>query len=167
MAFPYLLLAAQAAGVASSIYGNEQQNRIGKYGARLDQQSMQLRMEQETLAATQETLQDLTNLRETLASQRAIFAARGQNPGQGTAKAIENKSISAFGAEQQARDINKTFRKSYLESMGRLKRVESEGLRAARGVQLLGQSLNMVDFGSLYGGMNTSTEDAKTKTKSK
>ena len=165
MAYPFLLLAAQAAGIATNIYAQSQQTKIGRQGLAIDQAQLGLRMEQETLAATQDTLTDLTTLQETLASQRAIFGARGQNPGQGTAKSIEQKSVNAYGADANARRINQTFKKSYMESLSRLKRVEQHGLEAQRGVQLLGQSLNMVDFNSLYGmgGMKPTTVKTRTR----
>jgi len=151
MTFPYLLLGAQAAGIATSIFANESQNRIGKAGLGVDRAQLALRMEQETLAATQETLFDLQNLRETLSTQAAIMGARGQRTGVGTAHAITQKSLNAYGQDENARRINKGFRESYLNSMSRLKRIESEGMKAQRGVQLIGQSLNMLDFSSLFG----------------
>ena len=162
MAFPFLLLAAQAAGLAANVYANSQQNKIAGAGGRIDESMLQQRMEQETLAATQETLADLTNLRETLASQRAILGARGQAAGQGTAKSLEQKSIRAYGADAEAKRLNANFRKGYLESVNRLKKVEQSGLKAQRGTQLLGQSLNMVDFNSLYG-LYTDKDKGKAK----
>lgn len=151
MNFSYLLLASQAAGLGASIYGISQQNRIEGAGYRLDEESMQLRMDQERLAATQDTLSSLKELRKNLASQRAILGARGQRAGVGSAKAFEQESTRAFGEEQKTKELNQSFRKTYLESLSRLKRIEQQGNRAQRGMQLLGQSLNMVDFSSLYG----------------
>lgn len=151
MAFPYLLLAAQAAGIGVNLYGSAQQNRIESAGYNINEDQLRLRMDQEQLAFQQESLQSLTMLKETLASQRAILGARGQNPGQGTAKAIEQNSVRKQSVDQQAREINARFKKSYLESMARFSRVEQQGSRAQRGTQLLGQSLNMVDFNTLFG----------------
>jgi len=152
MAFPFILLAAQAAGIGANLYANRAQNRIESKGLALDEESVKLRMKQESLAAQQETLQDLTTLRETLASQRAIAGARGQNPGQGSIKALEQKSVRAQSTDERMRNLNKSFREKYAESLSRLKRIEHQGTKAQRGVQLLGQSINMFDFNSLYGG---------------
>lgn len=152
MAFPFLLLAAQAAGIGANLYANRQQSRIERMGGAIDEQQMKLRMEQEGLVAQQETLYDLKALQETLASQRAIMGARGQNPSQGSAKTIEQASIRAQKEDERVRGLNKGFRKDYMDSLSRLRRIDRAGVKAQRGTQLLGTSLNMFSFNEMFGG---------------
>ncbi len=152
MAFPYLLLAAQAAGVGLNLYANRQQNKIEGLGYNIDEGQLNTRMQQELLVASQQQLSELGNLEETLATQRAMFAARGTNAGQGTARTIMEASSKAYQEDQRARNLNTDFRKNYIESLKRLQRIERAGLKSTRGAQLAQFGLNMFSFNEVFGG---------------
>jgi hypothetical protein len=63
-------------------------------------------MQQTRLASTEQSLINTEQLRYNLSSQRALFAARGQNIGQGTAQRAGQASLKAFGREETARRLN-------------------------------------------------------------
>jgi hypothetical protein len=134
MALPFLLLAAQAGQTA---YGLSQSRRAERrargdigaeqasidqtiqglntsasyvnMGADVDQQMLDLQMQQSRLATTEKALYNNENLRQTLSSQRALFAARGQNIGQGTARTAGTLAEHAHGREETARRLNQSF----------------------------------------------------------
>lgn len=75
-------------------------------GAELDQKMLDVQMQQTRLASTEQSLINNENLRYNLSSQRALFAARGQQLGQGPASAAAQASIRAHGREETARRLN-------------------------------------------------------------
>jgi hypothetical protein len=124
MALQYLLMAAQA---GKMLYGLNRSRRAeretmqefgraeshlneqGAYvnqGAELDQKMLDVQMQQTRLASTEQSLVNTEQLRYNLSSQRALFAARGQNPGQGPAQAATQASLRGFGREETARRLN-------------------------------------------------------------
>lgn len=117
MAFPFMLLATQAAGIGMNLYAR---NKAKKYeemgmqysrmGAQLEANEMGLRMEQEVLASKEQSLISTENLREVLASQRAIFASRGTKAGQGSAHGVQEKSIRTYNADERARKLSLDFK---------------------------------------------------------
>lgn len=156
MAFPFLLLAAQAAGIATNLYAERSQQRFERTGERLTEAQIGLRMNQEQLANTEQTLYQTEQLRETLASQRAIFAARGQSVGSGSARAITEKSMRAFSQDQQARSISQGFRKHQLESNLRLMNIGTQARQSRRAGRRLLQTMQTFDFNSIFGAALTS-----------
>lgn len=152
MAFPYLLLAAQAAGVGLNLYANKQQSKIEGLGYQLEEGQLNVRMQQELLVASQQQLSDLNRLQENMATQRAVFAARGTNPGQGSARTIMEASSKAYQEDERARKLNTDFRKNYIESLKRIQRIEHAGLKSNRAAKQLQSGLNMFSFNEIFGG---------------
>lgn len=173
MAFPFMLLAAQAAGIGANLYSQRRQARAENRA--LDQQAewmdvglgmqmgdLSLEMEQDTLASTEQSLFNMEQLRETMAAQRAIFGARGQMPGVGSANSVANKSINTFNSDESARETNKKINKFKLESKGRLLKINNitgkAGLsnqkamgKSKRQGERLSQGLNMFNFNQVFG----------------
>jgi hypothetical protein len=152
MAFPYLLLATQAAGIGLNLYANKQQNKIEGLGYKLEEGQLNLRMQQELLVASQQQLGDLTRLQENMATQRAVFAARGTNAGQGSARTIMEASGRAYREDERARKLNTDFRRNYIDSLKRLQRIEHAGLKSNRAAKQLQSGLNMFSFNEIFGG---------------
>jgi len=131
---PFMLLAAQAAGIGMSMYAERRAEKFARIGEKLDilgvqhqmqsanlqfenaQRQLDTRMQEEQLAFSQQALFDTERLREVMATQRAIFSARGQMPGVGSAGAITNKSLNAFGADERARNLSKLFAENKIKS---------------------------------------------------
>ena len=73
MAFPYLLLATQAAGLGLNLYANRQASKIEGLGYDVDQGQLNTRMQQELLVASQQQLSDLGRLQETQAVTKRAY----------------------------------------------------------------------------------------------
>lgn len=193
MALQYLLLAAQAGKTlyglsrgrraereAMDEYGRAQShlNLQASYvnqGAELEQKMLDVQMQQTRLASTEQSLINTEQLRYNLSSQRALFAARGQNPGQGTAQVATQASLKGYGREETARrlnlgyaeltnkgnkaltEINRGYQLAEIGSQKRLLGSESRNIRSqarnARRGTILGSlanigSMKLEDFGS-------------------
>ena len=149
MAFPFLLLGAQAAGIGFNIWQNKRQSRYEAMGAQIEQQEMQLQMQQEALASTQQSLANTEQLRDVLATQRAIFASRGTSSR--AAFTAGQTSLRAYNADEQARELSLTFRKHQTETAQRLKSLNLYAGKQKRKADLFGQSLSLLNFNGLGG----------------
>ncbi len=171
MTFPFMMMAAQAVGIGASMYSQNKANRranrsdrttseFDRIGSEMDRMQMETRLQEEQLASSQESLVSLENLREVMATQRAIFGARNQNAGIGTAKAIETRSMNAFNSDEIAKNLSLTFRQNYIKSQMRLANIQGAGRqaqrltakadrRSVRNSNLIGQGLNMFSFNML------------------
>lgn len=78
--------------------------------ADMDQRMLNIQLEQSRLSSVESSLRNTENLRQTLSAQRAIFAARGQNIGQGPAAIAGQTSLHAYGRDEQANRLNTGFR---------------------------------------------------------
>ena len=155
MSLPFLLMGAQAGGNLADIYTSSKQIGMLKRAADMDAQQLDLRMQQERLASAEQSLFQLDQLAETLASQRAIMAARGVLPGVGSALAIEQKSIQAFNRDEQARALSIGFMQAQVESQKVAGKLSAAGQAAGIGAGLMSRMASQIpvsEFGSKDGG---------------
>lgn len=146
-----MLLGAQAAGIGANVFAAYQQKRAVEAGISVEQGDLRLRMEQEELAFTEANIESIRNLQEVMATQRAIAGARGQNPGVGSSLAVANKSIRAQKADEQARGLSKSFRKSQYENMSRLLNVKKATAKAAFGGSLIESGMSTLSLNTTIG----------------
>lgn len=146
MSLPYILLAAQAAGYATSLYANKRAEKYTRMGEELDRQERQLQMQQESLAASEQSLYSSEKLREVMASQRALAAARGVQSGQGSNLAISEQSQRLHAADERARQLSISFRKHQLDSYNRLYSLNAAGRNQKRRADRFVQGMNMLSF---------------------
>jgi hypothetical protein len=182
---PYMLMASQAAGIGMNMYAQRRAEKMTRLGEKLDLMGLQnqlqtgamqfetaqlqldTRMKEEQLAFTQQALFDTERLREVMATQRALFSARGQMPGVGSAGAISNKSVNAFNADERARDLSQLFAKNRLNNQKSLLKLQKSafdtdirskmvginvgraGRKAQAGANLMMQGFNMFSFNSM------------------
>jgi hypothetical protein len=118
-------------------------------GEELEKQQIQMRMEEEQLASSQESLFNIKRLKEVMSTQRAIFSARGQMAGVGTAGAITAQSENAFNADERARNLSLSFRQNQLKSQMSLYGIKREARASQRTMGYLQQGFNMFSFNSL------------------
>ena len=162
MAFPFLLLATQAAGIGIDLIKNSISNRAENqaydsksrflsYGASLEQKEIDIRMQQEELSASEESLMSLKRLREVMSTQAVIFGARGQKTGTGSALSASQGSINEFNADERARNLSKSFRKLQLEnqkSISKLNHLAGESsIQSAKSRRTLKQTMGLVNKG--------------------
>ena len=140
-------MGAQAAG---SIAGGYMSSRFTKQAAQLEQQQIGLRLQQEVLASNQQSIFNLRQLEETLASQRAMSAARGAMPGMGSALAIERKSIRAYKKDEQARALSLGFLKTQRKSQISMSKMGVHGAKAKFGLSTALMGAKVGESAMLY-----------------
>ena len=155
MALPFLLLAAQAAGIAMDMSAQRSAYRMARRGQQLEEAQINLRMQQEQVAFEEESLQSLENLREVMASQRALFAAQGRVPGIGSTAAIEQRSLIRFAADERARKLSMGFREHYYKSQTALSRIGLQSYKANQASQNIQKMFNQVNFSGFSGGQGS------------
>ncbi len=165
MSLPMMLLAAQAAGYATSLYARKQQERISRRGDEIDRQQLQLQMAQEQLAGTEQAYYSTEKLRDVMATQRALYASRGQQSGQGSAFMVGQASQRSYNAEENARQISMSFRKHQIESMQRLVGLNRTARNAGRQAKNMGQAWDMLSYGALATFLGGDTDPTKIATK--
>ena len=146
MAFPFILLATQAAGIGMNLYAQSRAEKFTQMGEELDKMQLRQRMGEEQLASSQKSLYNLERLREVMATQRAIMGARGQMPGVGSAGALTQKSIGSFNKDEEARRLSQTFKQNQFESQMRLYGLNRANRQSKRGSKIMQQGLNMFSF---------------------
>jgi hypothetical protein len=159
MAMQFLLLAAQAAGIGLDMYQQRRQERYANKGADIEINELGLQMEKEQLASSEEALANTERLREVMASQRALYAARGQKVGQGSPVAIAQRDINTFSVDERARQLSMSFRKHQIESKQRLIGLEKKARKSERKTKQFMSGLNLLNFNSLLGPMLNSKGD--------
>jgi hypothetical protein len=112
---------AQALSIAREGYGIADENYKNMEEALgIEKSFLKTRMEQEALAFTEASAINSEELRGVLSSQRAIMGARGQAQGQGSARAVQEASIHAYGEDERARAISQNFRNLQLKGQAAL-----------------------------------------------
>lgn len=101
-----LLLAMQAAGMVVDYLGTENQSKLAAMGAKAEQAGLETNLYQTRLEAEDASLQQLKQLRQTMGTQLAVFAARGTNPGAGSALGVLTESVGNFNADERMRRMN-------------------------------------------------------------
>ena len=147
MSFEMLLLASQAAGLATNLWATKRANQFDALGTKMQQRELDMRMQQEQLASSQESLMGMEKLRDVMSSQRAIFAARGQTGG-GSNYFIGQNSVRAFNEDENARKLSLGFKQYYTKATQNLMGLESTGRRGARNFEAAAKGLNMMSFNS-------------------
>jgi len=149
MSFAFMLLAAQAAGYAASVYGRKQEERYRRMGENLDRQERELQMSQEALASTEQAEANTERLREVMASSRALNAARGIQSGQGSNLALAERNVRTYNADERARQLSLSFRKHQMESYNRLYSLNQAGRNVKRRADRFVQGMNLLSYNPL------------------
>lgn len=136
MALPILLLAAQASGMIVDYFGTRNQIRMGRMGRSVEEAGINASIEMTRAESEEASVAAMQNLRQTLASQAAIFAARGTRAGVGSALTISEGSVGEFNQDEKARRMNLLAREAQLRAGNVL-----SGLHQLTSETQLGQSM--------------------------
>jgi hypothetical protein len=142
----FILMGAQAAGMIGSVMGESSRVKLAKIGQELDEQQANLRLQQDRIAANEQGLMQLEQLREVLASQRALVAARGGMPGMGSALALEQKSIANFQKDEQARERSLLFASQQQQARTALGRIGVVATQAQAGANMFKGAFSLIPF---------------------
>ena len=149
MSYDMILLSAQACGLAANLWQTSRENKYDLQGTQQQQQQLELRMKQEQLASTQESMANIARLRDVMSTQRAIFAARGQSSNQGTGFFLGQKAIGAFNADEEARELSLGFRQYYNKATQQLMGLEYGGRKTKRNMDAAAKMWNMGSLNSM------------------
>jgi hypothetical protein len=111
-----LLLAMQAAGMITDYMGVKNQQGLMSQGAQVEQAGIDAEIEQTKLETADASLQGLTQLRQNIGSQMAVFAARGTSTSAGNAFQIINNTVGNFNADERIRRINQLGKMNELKA---------------------------------------------------
>jgi hypothetical protein len=128
------LLAMQAAGLVSSVFGAKSQEKYIKLGRKLEQEQYTTNLEAIRLQSADASLDEMKQLRQNIGSQIAIQAARG-NRGGSSYSGI-SKSVNTFDNDERKRRMNLLAAESELRANHVL-----SGLHSLQSETQLGQSL--------------------------
>jgi hypothetical protein len=117
----------QASGMIIDWIGTREQQRISGMGSKLENAGIELNIQENRLQAESDSLQAMKNLRQTLGSQAALFAARGTRAGVGSALSISTESIGNFNEDERMRRMNMMSRETALKGKGTLARLGQQG----------------------------------------
>ena len=137
-----LLLAMQASGMVVDWLGMRNQQQFADMGANLQQAGIETNIYQTRLEAEDASLQAMRQLRQTLGTQAAIFAARGTNPGAGSALAITTESIANYNADERMRRMNLMGRENALKTGGAISKLNQAGSNTKLWQSFAQRSLN-------------------------
>jgi len=159
-----MLLGAMAAGHGLDVYQSKRKERYTRMGEDLERREMQLQMQQEQLASSEQSLFQSEQLREVLATQRVLAASRGQMSGAGSNLAVSQSSIRAFNADEHARELSQSFRKHQFESSQRLQGLNRTARNQERRFSNIAKGVNLLSVNELYSN-KSSMKNAKRKSK--
>jgi hypothetical protein len=137
-------LAMQAAGAIYSIRETKSQQKLIKMGRQAEQAAFESNMAAANAQYAESSLQAMQALRENVANQIAINAARGVQSGQGSAAASIRKSEQTFASDEKARRMNLLAAEAHLRAGDVL-----SGLHTLQSETQLGQSLTAKLFNQL------------------
>lgn len=121
----YLLLAMQAAGMITDFLGTKNQADLLNMGMKVQQSAIDANIEQTRLETADSSLQAMRQLRQTLGSQIAAFAARGTSISGGSAASLFNESFSNFNSDERVRRLNALGKQNQLRANSALSRLQN------------------------------------------
>lgn len=164
----YALYGAMAAGLVGDIWTGSSASRVGRRAVNLEEAQLDLRLKQEVLASNEQSLFDLEQLAETLATQRAMMAVRGGLPGVGSSLALEQKSVNRFNKDEEARALSLGFAGAQRKAQVGALKVAQFGKEAQMGADIFSKAFNMIPFGEAFkkleGTKTPKTEKPKVRT---
>jgi len=123
----YLLLAMQAAGMITDYFGARNQDQLMKMGMKIQQAGIESELEMTRLESQEGSLAAVKQLRQTMGSQIAAMAARGTNPGAGSAFNLLNESVGNFNADERIRKLNLLGKENQLRAGAAMSRLQYSG----------------------------------------
>lgn len=114
----FALLAMQAAGMVTDYFAMQQEKAMGRMGENLTQAAIDSNIAMARAQTEDESAMAMQRLRQTIGSQIAIRAARGQSSGAGSALTSMKESEGAFNQDERARRMNLLQSENELRAKG-------------------------------------------------
>lgn len=122
----FLMLGMQAAGMIYDYMGTENEQDLLDRAQQMKEAAINSQIQQTRLQTANDSLHAMQNLRQTLGSQIAVMAARGQSTGAGSAASILNESQANFNADEKMRNLNQIIRENQLKTGMQLSSLQNE-----------------------------------------
>jgi hypothetical protein len=119
------LLAFQASGMIIDYLGTRHQQLLSEMGARAEQSGIEANIQQTRLETEQASLQAMRNLRQTMGTQIAAFAARGTATNAGSSLTALTESLSNFNSDERVRRLNAMGKENQLRGGAAISRLNS------------------------------------------
>jgi hypothetical protein len=149
MSIELFLLSMQAAGAVSDMIGSSAQVRAGRAGTALELATVETRLAEERLSSAMSAVDAMQALRQNLASQRAIMAARGQSGAAGTGLFAGVQSQVQHSSGEQVRRMNLLSREATLRAGGSLAAMHQASSESAIGQALSKRMFDQIPFTEL------------------
>ena len=150
MSIELFLLSMQAAGAVSDMMGASSQVRAGRAGTKLELATVETRLAEERLSSAMSAVGAMQALRQNLASQRAILAARGQAGDAGTGLFAGVQSQVQHSAGEQVRRMNLLSREATLRAGGSLAAMHQSSSEAQIGQALSKRMFEQIPFAEIH-----------------
>jgi len=137
-----LLLAMQASGMVVDWLGTRNQADLMKMGQKINQAGLEANLELTRVESADASLQAMKNLRKTIGSQAAVFAARGTRTGVGSALTMSNELIGNFSSDERMRRMNLLSRENALKAGGTISKLNQNGETTKLWNQFSARSIN-------------------------
>lgn len=129
------LLSMQAAGMVTSLWENNQKMKQIRQGRELEKAAIDANLEALNYEYQEQSLDSMEQLRRNVATQAATQAARGNAAGTETSVVLNQHSVNAYNADEQARRMNLLAKESNLRAQNVL-----SGLHTLQSETQLGRS---------------------------
>lgn len=125
------LLAMQAAGMITDYFATQNQVKLNKLGGQLDQAGINMNIALARANSADATTQAMQNLRQTIGSQIAVQAARGNASFGGTTLSLLNESVGNFNTDERIRRMNLLARESELKAQGLMSGLHTKSIESS------------------------------------
>jgi len=156
----FVLLAMQAAGMVIDWATTQEQIRMGRMGAKMEQAGIAMNIEMTRAQAEDASLQSMKQLRQTLGSQAAVQAARGTKSGVGSALSVTNESMKAFSDDERTRRMNLLAKEAELKAGSVMSKLHQEQSESQLGAALRQRFFDKLPLASALSGGSGATAKA-------
>ncbi len=146
----FALLAMQAAGMVTDWFATSQQVEMGRMGAQVEQAGISANIELTKAQAADASTQAMVRLRQSLGSQIAMQAARGNAAAGGTYTSLLNESESNFNADERTRRINLLSREAELKAQSTMSKLHENASENSLWGGAIKRSINTIGVSSLF-----------------
>lgn len=156
----FALLAMEAAGMITDYFGTQQQIEMGRQGAKIEQAGINANIQMTRAQAEDATTNAMKQLRQTIGSQIAIQAARGNASVGGTYNSLLNESTSNFNSDERVRRMNLLARENELRAGGLMSSLHQTSSELGLKQGFRDRVIDKVSMSSMFGPQGKSASTA-------
>ena len=151
MSMTAFLLAMQAAGMVMDVFSYSSRHKIGQMGLQLQNQAIETNLSNARLQSEQQALVNMQALRKALGAQMVIQAARGTDPGLGSAFMLQEESRHKFDMDERIRKINLMSKEANIRAQGVFSQIQQLRTDTQLGSSLVSGLAKTLPISSMFG----------------